>query len=316
MRSGVFAFCHASVAAGLLAACDNPRSLEPARGPGAPQAQRGGIKNANTFATLTTLPALSRGVYTEAYAVDRAGSVIAGYSRDRTDRMNPVTWTQQNGAWTITALPYPASATSAVARSVNDAGDVAGNDFPASTPHALLWPVTGGYEVLGCGELGEVFGMSAGGRVVVGVHRHVAPAVAALWQPGNCREDLLPLFPGGSASALAVNGDGTIVGGSARPDAQSNFLVPVRWKRIAGAWQIDQLDSRAGTVFGANAAGDLVGTVSVSCASAGSRAPAIRHASRRDIVARSRREFDASPAWRRRKSASGPPTRRVSGPRA
>jgi len=270
MRSGVFAFCYATIAAGLLAACDNQRPLEPSRGLEAPRAQRGGIKNATGSATLTTLPSLARGVYAEAYAVDRAGSIIAGYSRDRTDRMNPVTWTQQNGTWAITALPYPASATSAVARAVNDAGDVAGNDFPATTPHALLWPAAGGYEPLGCGELGEVFGMSAAGRVVVGVDRHVAPAIAALWLPGDCREDLPALFAGGSASALAVNGDGTIVGGSAQPDVQSKFQVPVRWTLVAGAWQIDQLDSRAGTVSGSNGAGDLVGTVSISCASASS----------------------------------------------
>jgi probable HAF family extracellular repeat protein len=264
VRRVTLGFFALSATAALLLGCDSNRPLEPSHGPDAlarvATAQSG-------FATLSTLPALSKGVHGEAYAVTQAGSIIAGYSWDRAGRMNPVTWRLQTGAWRITALPYVSSATSATARAVNDQGDVAGNDFPASTPHVVLWPSTGGFNVLGCSDLGEAYGISAGGRTVVGVGRGVSPATAAVWQPGLCRKNLPALVAGGSASARAVNGNGTIVGGSAAPNASSTSSVPVRWRRVADAWQIEKLDSRPGTVHGANSAGDLVGSVQVPCAS-------------------------------------------------
>jgi uncharacterized membrane protein len=248
-----------SGAAVLVLGCDTRKSLEPSPEPPAPSLAKGGGGGGGTdFATLTPLPALSSRVHGEAYAVDRTGSLIVGYSWDSNDRMNPVTWRLQNGAWTITALPYAAYATSATARGVNDRLDVAGNDFPASTPHAL-----------GCNDLGEVYGMSAGGQILVGRGGGASQAIgtAALWQPGSCREDLPPLVAGGGASARAINGDATIVGGSAALALNTSF-VPVRWKRSGGAWQIAQLDSRPGSVHGANNAGDLVGQVQVPCGSA------------------------------------------------
>ena len=270
MRSRGSVLLAVPIAAGLLVGCDAKMPIAPSLEPAVASAAKGGIRSASTFAARTTLPTLSRNVSGEAYAVDQAGSIVAGYSWDRAGRMNPVTWTLLNGTWTIAALPYSATATSAVARAVNDQGDVAGNDFPASTPHAVLWPHTGGFNLLGCGELGEVYGLSAAGRIAVGIGRGASPVTAAVWEPGICRSDLPPLVAGGAATALAVNGDGAIVGGSAAPDAQSTFNVPVRWRRVAGAWQIDLLDARAGSVRGANSLGDLVGTVEVSCASASS----------------------------------------------
>lgn len=86
-----------------------------------------------------------------------------------------------------------------------------------------------------------------------------------MWRLGGCREDL-PSLVGGGSIASAANGNGTIVGGSA--SLTPSFYVPVRWKNIAGHWQIEQLDHRRGTVHGANAAGDLAGLVDVvPCAS-------------------------------------------------
>lgn len=255
-----------SASAALLLGCDSNRPLDPSSGPDA-AAARVKAPSSGGFATLSTLPPIKGGGHGEAYAVTQAGSIIAGYSWDRSGRMNPVTWTLQDGAWRITALPYPASATSATARAINDQGDLAGNDFPAPTSHPVLWPSSGGFEVLGCGDLGDVYAISAGGRVVVGVGKGGPPVTAAVWrQPGLCRENLPPLVAGGQAGARAVNGDGSIVGGSAyAPGALGN--VPVRWRRVDGAWQIEQLDSRPGTVHGANPVGDLVGTVQVPCAS-------------------------------------------------
>jgi probable HAF family extracellular repeat protein len=254
----------------LLVGCDTRQPLEPARPPGAASMAKGGGGGGppagSQFATLSQLPAL-KGSHGEAYAVNQVGSLIAGYSWDRTGRMIPATWRLQNGAWTLTTLPYAASASSAVARAVNDQGDVAGNDFPANTPHAVLWPSSGGFIVLGCGELGDVYGMSAGGRILVGSGRDVSAGTgrASVWQPGSCREDLPPLVAGGGTTARAINGDGTIVGGGA---GSGTSLVPVRWTRSGGSWQVEQLDSRPGLVFGANAAGDLVGSVQIPCTSA------------------------------------------------
>jgi uncharacterized membrane protein len=269
MASRCFAVFPAFLAVGLVVGCDSRAPFEAFVANDAALSIKGGPKTGSGFATLSTLPPLPGGQHGEAYAVNQAGAIVAGYSWDSADRMNPVTWTLQNGAWTITALPYAASATSAVARGVNDQGDVAGNHFPSSAPHAVLWPFTGGFNVLGCGDLGEVYAISAGAQILVGVGRDISPVSAAVWQPGACREDLPALFQGGSASANAVNGNGTIVGGRAAPDALTS-AVPVRWRRVAGAWQIEQLDSRPGAVYGANPAGDLVGSVQVSCGSASS----------------------------------------------
>jgi uncharacterized membrane protein len=109
-----------------------------------------------------------------------------------------------------------------------------------------------------------VYGISAGEQIVVG-QRGFSGATAAVWQPGSCRVDLPRLIEGGFAGARAVNRDGTIVGGIAARNPQEAG-VPVRWIASEGQWQIEQLDSRPGTVFGANAAGDLAGSVTIPCA--------------------------------------------------
>jgi uncharacterized membrane protein len=248
----------------LLLGCDTRKTLEPSSLPVAPSMAKGGGSSGDDFATLSKLPALHRRLHGEAYAVDQAGSLIAGFSWDQDGRMNPVTWTLQNGAWTVTKLPVAASATGGEARAVNDDRYVAGNDFAATSPHAVLWPSTGGFSVLGCGEPGEAYGISAGAQIVVGVDRRTAPVTAAVWRPGSCREELPPLIAGGRARAAAVSGNGTIVGGSAAVDAVG--WVPVRWTRVGDTWLIEQLDSRAGEVNGANSTGDLVGRVQVPCA--------------------------------------------------
>jgi probable HAF family extracellular repeat protein len=264
MRSHGFRFI-LSIAAAPLLGCDTRQPLEPARVPGAASMAKGGPPGGppagSQFATLTNLPVLKGGQIGGANAVNQAGSIIAGYSWDRTGRMIPVTWRLQNGAWTLTTLPYAASASSAVARAVNDQGDVAGNDFPANTPHPVLWPSAGGFNVLGCGDLGNVYAMSAGGRILVG-GGPLGTSRASVWQPGSCREDLPPLVVGGGSTARAINGDGTIVGGGA---ADGTKFVPVRWRRVGGQWQIEQLDTRPGSVHGANSAGDLVGDVQIRC---------------------------------------------------
>jgi uncharacterized membrane protein len=215
--------------------------------------------SSSQFATLITLPALSNRSPSEAIAVNRLGTVVAGYAWEPKGTLRAVKWTLQvDGSWAIAVLPLATAATGAVARAVNDAGDVGGNDFPITNPHPMLWPAGGGFNMLGCDDSGEVYSMTAGAQVLVGVHRVSGTATPALWRPGSCREDLPSLTPGGEAFATAVSADGTIVGGGVG--------FPLRWTRVGGVWNVEQLDQRTGMVSAANAAGDLAGRVSVSCA--------------------------------------------------
>ncbi len=227
----------------------------------------------DSFAIVTALPTLARGG--EALAVDATGSTVAGHSWDRKDLLHAVRWTLTNGTWRLTDLPWPTDASSVIARALDHARDVAGNDFPGSRSRAVLWPAAGGVAVLGCGSdngSASVYRMSARSQLVVGVFRSAEPGVAptaAVWRPGGaCREDLPPLAAGVEAMAMSANGDGSIVGGIASlvPGGPS---FPVRWTAMGGAWQIEPLDARSGAVLAANAAGDLAGYVYIEpCTSA------------------------------------------------
>jgi uncharacterized membrane protein len=177
-------------------------------------------------------------------------------------------WTLQNGTWTGISLPRAPTANSAVARGVSNNGDVAGNDFPGPTAHAVLWPSGGGFTVLGCNGavLPEtVYAIATSAQVVVGTVR-LSPRTPAVWRPGGaCREALPVLAAGGWGNAYAVNGDGTVVGGSAASAVAGGASIPVRWRKVSGSWLIEQLDSRAGSALGANATGDLAGWVDAPC---------------------------------------------------
>jgi uncharacterized membrane protein len=243
--------------AGSLSAIQNSHPL----GSEALLARAGGQagKPASGFATLTALPSLGAG--SEALAVNAAGTVVVGTAWDRSDLLHAVRWTLQNGKWSISSMPWPPGATSAAARGVNNAGDAAGSNYPASNSHAILWPAAGGLSVLDCNTAGSVtvYAMSGEAQVVAGQ----GGAGATVWQPGNCGTTLPALFEGGSTGARAVNGDGTIVGGLA-----TNFSgagVPVRWRSDGGQWHVEQLDTRSGSAMGSNGVGDLAGSVSVPC---------------------------------------------------
>jgi probable HAF family extracellular repeat protein len=212
-------------------------------------------KGQASFATLVKLPSL--GSNAEALGVNDAGTVIVGHSFDRAGYLYAVKWTVQNGSWVVNTLPYPGSAR---ARGIDDLGNVVG--YGATAPQRpIYWPAAGGYTVLGCeGEIGQTEAISANGSVVVG---RVAGGQATAWNaPNPCAEDLPPLEPEGTAAAVAVNGDGSIIGGHASRAADN---APVRWILLEGLRQIEQIDSRPGFVRGANANGDLAGQVTVPC---------------------------------------------------
>jgi uncharacterized membrane protein len=224
---------------------------------GAP-AMQGRKPPSGEIATLTKLPSL--GSNAEAHAVNEAGTVVVGHSFDRGGLLYAVAWTLRNGSWVIAKLPYAGKA--ALAHGVSGAGDAVG--YVGSSPrYPALWPATSGYTTLGCAsEAGEALAVSPDGLVIVG-HSSGRPLVWA--SSSGCAESLPPLVPGVGAVARAVNGDGSIIGGFAARVLQSTNW-PVRWTGPAGARQIEELDARPGYVFGANAAGDLAGQVTIACA--------------------------------------------------
>jgi uncharacterized membrane protein len=219
------------------------------------------------FATISILPSFGRGG--EAVAIDEAGTFIAGYATDDSGLRHTVEWTLQgDGSWAVTDLPWLPGATRTSVTGVNNRGEAAGDDYPATPSHALLWPGgTSAPLILNCPtdvESAIVHGISADAQVLVGNVSLTGQdtSVAAVWQPGICREDL-PLPVGQvAAAAHAVNADGTIAGGVALGPGTA---VPVRWTNVAGEWRIEELDTRRGEVRGANGAGDLAGFVVAAC---------------------------------------------------
>jgi probable HAF family extracellular repeat protein len=226
-----------------------------------PQYSVDAARPAENITGPTTLPSFQRGA--EARAVDARGTIIVGLAYDISGQLHAVKWTlQSDGSWVFSDLAWPAGVMGTISRGVNNLGDVSGNDFLAATSRALLWLAgTSSPQILGCTTdlpAASVHGISADAQVVVG-SSGLGGGTAAVWRPdGTCREDLPLLVEGGSASANAVNGDGTIIGGGASG-------VPVRWTNVAGQWGIEQLDTRSGNVLGANATGDLAGYVATPC---------------------------------------------------
>ena len=210
------------------------------------------------IATLTRLPSL--GSVAEAHGVNDAGTVVVGHSFDRAGLKYAVTWTMQNGSWVIAKLPYAGRA--AQASGVDNDGDAVGwvGSFPG---FPALWPVGAGYTPLGCAnEAGQAHAISADGELVVG--QSAGHAVA--WPlSAPCTEYLQPLVSGIFAAASAVNADGSVIGGYAARAPEGPALA-VRWTGPAGARLIEELDSRPGTVRGANPVGDLAGYVTIGCA--------------------------------------------------
>ena len=218
------------------------------------------------FATLINLPALNGGP-AQTEGINDAGTVIVGRSWGRPDALWAVTWTLQNGKWAISKLPAPVPQPYAVARGIDTFGNVVG--YSAMPPqHPSSGPLQADRLCSAAPARSERrHAISANGQIIVGQVGNVGLVgnQAAVWSPsGSCTELLPPLEAGGIAQAWAVTGDGSIIGGIAKPVSQP-FSVPVRWVLINGQWQIQQLDTRPGRVNGANASGDLVGKVEIAC---------------------------------------------------
>ena len=193
--------------------------------------------------------------------------MIVGSSLDRADNLWAVTWTLQNSTWVISKLPAPVPHPGgAVALGIDTFGNVVGYVSLASEAPRLLARC----RRIGFARLqqrcrtGECDQREWPDHCRADRQCRAVGNQAAAWYPsGSCTEFLPPLEAGGIAQAWAVTGDGSIIGGIAKPVSQP--LVPVRWVVINGQRQIQQLDTRPGTVRGANESGDLVGTVEIAC---------------------------------------------------
>ena len=217
-------------------------------------------------ATFSTLPSLRGGGPSEALGIDDAGTVIVGTSWDRYDALRAVKWSLQNGSWVITSLPYGSK------RDQRDCQEREQSRRRRRQRLPRLDVTAGSLAAPADSTFSDVEMPSGRQRYMESVPRRRASSASkaappACGSPASCRTALPAMFNGASAGARTVNGDGTIVGGAAGDlDLSTTSMMPVRWTLVGGQWQIEQLDTRPGVVYGANGAGDLAGHVSFPCA--------------------------------------------------
>ena len=211
------------------------------------------------FATYTKLPSL--GGPAEADGINDGGTVIVGRSFDRADLLYAVQWRLQNGTWVISALPAPVPYPgSAAARGIDTFGNVPVRSVDA-VPPGLLARCRRIYFA----RLQQRCRRDAGDQRERPGHCRTSRRSSGGMEP---RASVLHRVSASARSrglrlALAVTGDGSIVGGRAGRVSQTQ--VPVRWRLTDGQWQVQQVDTRPGNVNGANDSGDLVGTVAIAC---------------------------------------------------
>ncbi|HJQ52724.1 MAG TPA: hypothetical protein VJ825_02665 [Gemmatimonadaceae bacterium] len=212
------------------------------------------------FTDLGTLGGFSR-----AHQSNNAG-VIVGESQDAAGNFRPVVW--ENGV--IRELPRLASyqASGGNAQSINDHGDIAGEDVSDfGFVHAVLWPVTGGVVDLGVlpgADMSRARGINAAGTMF-------GPSISfsdfstrpTIWSGGTMSEIVLPAG-GRLASNIATgrifNDAGDFIAEVA-PDA-FNFGQAIVYRNgafttlpmLPGAFQ------QLSIPYGLNQAADVVGT--------------------------------------------------------
>jgi Predicted integral membrane proteins containing uncharacterized repeats len=143
-------------------------------------------------------------------------TVICGYGDNPTRQTTvPLVWLGGGGFPLI--LPTPNNAGHAAG--LNDHGDITGdlNDAVTNQTHAALWPVGGGF--LDCHTIGNFslgFDVNLPGQVVGNVFT-LAGSRGFVWLPLTGMLLLNPLPDDTQASAMAINDEGLIVGGSSTP---------------------------------------------------------------------------------------------------
>jgi hypothetical protein len=97
-----------SLSATLILGCESKTPVELTNEVNVPSLAKGGPNGGTAFATRAVLPPLKGGAHGEAYAIDRAGTLIGGYSYAADRLVHPATWSLVNGNWQVTALPWTA----------------------------------------------------------------------------------------------------------------------------------------------------------------------------------------------------------------
>jgi Predicted integral membrane proteins containing uncharacterized repeats len=150
-------------------------------------------------------------------------SVICGYGDNPTRQTTiPLVWLGGSGFPVI--LPTPNNAGHGAG--INDHGDITGdlNDAVTNQTHAALWPVSGGF--VDCHTTGNFslgFDINLPGQVVGNVFT-LAGSRGFVWLPLTGMLLLNPLPEDSQASAVAINDDGLIVGGSSTPGLNANDM--------------------------------------------------------------------------------------------
>jgi len=147
------------------------------------------------------------GNFSRAHQSNNAG-VIVGEAADATGLIRPVVW--ENGV--IRALPSVAmfhEATGGNAQSINEDGDIAGEDVgDFGFTHAVVWPVTGGVVDLGVlpgADMSRAKGINSAGTVF-GTSFSFSTFIGrpTIWAAGAMSEIVLPA--GGRASTNIATG--------------------------------------------------------------------------------------------------------------
>jgi hypothetical protein len=213
------------------------------------------------FTDLGTLGGFSR-----AHQSNNAG-VIVGESQDAAGNFRPVVW--ENGV--IRALPPLATfrqTSGGNAQSINDHGDIAGEDVgDFGFTHAVLWPVTGGVVDLGVlpgADMSRARGINSAGTAF-------GPSISfsnfstrpTIWAGGTMSEIVLPAG-GRLASNIATgrifNDAGDFIAEVA-PDAfNTGQAIVYRNGAFATLAMLPNAEHQLSQPYGLNQAGDVVGT--------------------------------------------------------
>ncbi len=204
------------------------------------------------------------GNFSRAHQSNNAG-VIVGESQDAAGNFRPVVW--ENGV--IRALPPLATyqASGGNAQSINDHGDIAGEDVgDFGFIHAVLWPVAGGVVDLGVlpgSDMSRARGINSAGTVF-------GPSISfsnfvtrpTIWASGTMSEIILPAG-GRVASNIATgrvfNDAGDFIAEVA-PDAfNTGQAIVYRNGAFATLAMLPNASHQLSQPYGLNQAGDVVG---------------------------------------------------------
>lgn len=166
-----------------------------------------------------------------AMAINNQGQVVgyiggpeatcSGWNTDRA-----VLW--ENGVLSQLEGPEPLCAGAAMARDINDAGDIVGDEYDYQRfPHAVIWRNGVLTRLFADTNTSEASGISPNGYVVGrrwAVYGYSGPAGSFRWRGGSVEE-----LPSLLIHAAAVNGSGYVVGIGSYPDAHG-YTYAAEWR--------------------------------------------------------------------------------------